>query len=143
VTLRCSSQVLAEHPAWTRLSHSRAVISSCSPAACRRKKGPAQGGAEVDVRTNHEGFAALRPGGMERWSSQGLPSSGAGLGCCFVIRPGGKSYRCALSAALPHVCVARRRKAPARTPIAAAATMEPVRCRRANLRKPVTASPRS
>jgi hypothetical protein len=77
------------------------------------------------------------------WSSQGLPSSGAGLGCCLVIRPGGKSYRCALSAALPHECVARLRKAPARTPIAAAATMEPVRCRRANLRKPVTASPRS
>jgi hypothetical protein len=74
VTLRCSSQVLAEHPAWTRLFHSRAVISSCSPAACRRKKGPAQGGAEVDVRTNHEGFAALRPGGMER----DLPAGGSG-----------------------------------------------------------------
>ena len=44
-------------------------------ACCmQEEKGPSAGGAEVDVRTNHEGFAALRPGGMER----DLPAGGSG-----------------------------------------------------------------
>ena len=61
----------------------------------------------------------------------------------MCLRPGGKTYYCVLSAALPHECVTRLRKAPARKPIAAEATTEPVGCRRANLCKPVNASPRS
>ena len=54
-----------------------------------------------------------------------------------------QSYSYVPLGALPHECVARLKADPARKPIATAANTQPVRCRRANLRKPVNASLRS
>jgi hypothetical protein len=54
-----------------------------------------------------------------------------------------QSYSYVPLGALPHECVIRLKADPARKPIAAAASREPVRCRRPNLRKPVNTSLRS